>query len=428
MERSGDLDQNHLGSRDFRWGRGCAKIPRMRLPALALSIPLLALIGCAPRPARNPIADAGAGDLAATLRPIRERAGLPALAAAIVTTRAVEHIGIVGVRKWDDPTPATLDDAFHLGSDTKAMTGVLVGYAVDRGKVSWTTTVAEVFPEWASEMDPAYRSVTLDQLLAHRGGFPHDSWPSGSSFSTLHALPGTPREQRSAYVRMALRTPPEAAPGTKQVYSNMGFTVAGAMLERRLDTSWEELIASVLFGPLGMKGAGFGAMGHAGRVDALWQHLPRGTTPVEPGPMSDNPLAIGPAGTVHVTIDGWGHFIKDQLLSFDGHGAVLKPETYEHLHTPLFGGTYVAGWGIVQRPWAGGDAFTHAGSNTQNMAIVWMAPRRRFAVLIATNVGGEAAARACNEVAVALLHLAQETASAEPVADVGLDAFWSDWG
>ncbi len=104
---------------------------------------------------------------------------------------------------------------------------------------------------------------------------------------------------------------------------------------------------------------------------------------------------------------GWGSFIVDQLRSFDGQGAVLRPETYEHLHTPLFGGTYVAGWGVVQRPWAGGDAFTHAGSNTQNFAVVWMAPRRKFAILIATNVGGDAAASACNEAAGALIHLAQ---------------------
>ena len=380
---------------------------KRRWPAL-----VLVLAGCAPQqPARSPVADAGAGNLAATLRPIRERAGLPALAGAIVGERGVEHLGVVGVRKIDDPTPATLDDAFHLGSDTKAMTGVLVGAAIDRGKLTWTTTLAEVFPEWASEMDPAYRAVTVDELLAHRGGFPKDSWPVGSSSRTLHALPGSPREQRAAYARMALRTPTEAAPGTRFVYSNMGYTVLGAVLERRLDTSWEDLIARVLFGPLAMKGAGFGAMGHPGRVDALWQH-DRDGTPVEPGPMADNPVAIGPAGTVHVTMAGWGSFIADQLRSFDGRGAILADETYRHLHTPLFGGDYVAGWLVTRRPWAGGEAFTHAGSNTKNMAVVWMAPRRRFAVLVATNEGGERAAKACDDAALALIRVQRRGAAA----------------
>ncbi len=369
----------------------------------------LALAGCAPRPARSPIDDAGAGDLAALLHPIRERAGLPALAGAIVGENGVEHVGIVGVRKIDDPTPATLDDAFHLGSDTKAMTGVLIGHAVDQGKLAWTTTLAEVFPEWAAEMNPAYRSVTVDQLLAHRGGFPKDSWPSGSSFRMLHSLPGPPRAQRTTYVEMALRTPPEAPPGARFVYSNMGFTVLGAILERRLDTSWEELMQKVLYGPLAMKGGGFGPMGHAGRIDALWQHRASGE-PVEPGPMADNPIAIGPSGIAHVSIAGWGNFIADQLKSFDGRGAVLKPDTYRHLHTPLFGGEYVAGWGVTRRPWADGEALTHAGSNTMNMAIVWMAPRRHFAILVATNLGGDAAGKACDDAAGALIRF-QKTSS-----------------
>jgi CubicO group peptidase (beta-lactamase class C family) len=218
---------------------------------------------------------------------------------------------------------------------------------------------------------------------------------------------------------MALHTPPEAHPGVTFVYSNMGYAVAGAMLERRLSTSWEALIRQVLFDPLAMHGAGFGTMGHAGRVDALWQHRPGSVPrPIEPGPLSDNPIAIGPAGTVHVTMEGWGRFVVDQLRSFDGRGAILTSESYAHLHTPLFGGSYVAGWGITRRSWGGGEVFTHAGSNTQNMAVVWMAPRRRLAFLIATNVGGEGAARACDEAASALIREELAKSREEPRAEL----------
>jgi CubicO group peptidase (beta-lactamase class C family) len=402
-------------------------IPHRLAGARVPAIVSLSLAACAPVRVKSPVGDVGAGDLAPVLRPIRERGGLPALAGAIVTDRAIEHVGIVGVRKVDDPTPATLDDAFHLGSDTKAMTAVLVGKAVDAGKLAWTTTLAEVFPELASEMDAAYRGVTVDQLLAHRGGFPHHI---GSSLRSLHALAGTMRERRAAYVRMALRTPPEAPPGTAFAYSNVGYTLLGAIVERRLDASWEDLITSVLFAPLDMKGAGFGAMGHPGQIDALWQHHPGSTVPlpVEPGPRSDNPLVIGPAGTVHVTMEGWGRFIIDQLRSFDGRGAVLTPATYAHLHTPLYGGMYVGGWGVIARPWAGGEAFNHNGSNTMNFAVAWMAPQRHFAVLVATNVGGDAAAKACNEAVGALVHMAVDAARAQPIAELDLEEFWTDAG
>jgi hypothetical protein len=46
------------------------------------------------------------------------------------------------------------------------------------------------------------------------------------------------------------------------------------------------------------------------------------------------------------------------------------------------------GWIVTERGWGGGRVLTHAGSNTMNHAVVWMAPRRNFAVLSATSLGG----------------------------------------
>ena len=51
----------------------------------------------------------------------------------------------------------------------------------------------------------------------------------------------------------------------------------------------------------------------------------------------------------------------------------------------------------------GEEFFTHAGSNTLNYAVVWMAPLKRFAVAVATNQGGDEAAKACDQVAGALI-------------------------
>jgi hypothetical protein len=46
---------------------------------------------------------------------------------------------------------------------------------------------------------------------------------------------------------------------------------------------------------------------------------------------------------------------------------------------------------------------THAGSNNQNYAVVWMAPMHDFAVLAATNQGGERASEACDKVVSMLI-------------------------
>lgn len=50
------------------------------------------------------------------------------------------------------------------------------------------------------------------------------------------------------------------------------------------------------------------------------------------------------------------------------------------------------GWIAVNRPWAGGMALTHAGSNTMNYCVTWLAPKKGFAVLVCTNRGGQQAA------------------------------------
>jgi CubicO group peptidase (beta-lactamase class C family) len=374
----------------------------MRLLALAVA----ALAGCTQAHAVPPGASVpGEGDLSSVLEPIRAEADLPALAGAIVDVEGIRHVGVVGVRRYGDPTPAHLGDPFHLGSDTKAMTALVIGAMVDQGKLAFTTTIAQAFPEQAADMNPAFRDVTIDMLLAHRGGFPKEEWPGGKSADDIRGLPGTPREKREAFVRLALHDSPASKPG-EYLYSNAGYTVAAVMAERAANASWEDLVTRVVFEPLGMKGAGFGPMGTEGEVDAPWQHYRvRGeVVAVGPGPSSDNPIAIAPSGRVHLPIEAWGRFVVDQLRSFEGRGAIARPETYEHLHTPLFGGDYVGGWIVTSRPW-GGRVYTHAGSNRKNYAVVWMAPEKRFAVLVATNMAGDRASKACDKAVDALIRM-----------------------
>lgn len=339
-----------------------------------------------------------ARNLNADIEPIRKKHDLPALAAAIVTSKGLSAVGSTGVRKYGTDTPVTVNDQFHLGSDTKAMTATLLAMYVEEGKLGWDTTLAKALPDLAAKMDPAYRDVTIEQMLAHRAGFTAESWAAGKSFEDMQRLPGPPREQRRAYIAMILAEPPAVPPGTKYLYSNRSFAVAGAIAERIGNDSWEHLMQTRLFGPLGMTTCGFGAMGTPGKLDQPLQHEKH--MPVEPGPLADNPPVIGPAGTVHCSVGDWGKFVQAHL----SQTKLLRPETYRKLHTAPMGGTYGFGWGIVERAWAGSaPALTHAGSNTQNFAVVWIAPAKDFAVLVVTNEGGDAAAKACDETASLLI-------------------------
>src|SRR5690606_27662123 len=147
-----------------------------------------------------------------------------------------------------------------------------------------------------------WRKATLRQLLEHRAGMPdrldRELW------AWLYAFDGDLRDARRRVVDEVLRTAPVHPPGEGLLYSNVGYMVAGALLERLGEAPWEELMRRELFVPLGMADAGFGPPGSAERVDQPRAHRPGGAA-VPPGPRADNPAALGPAGTVHASLRSW---------------------------------------------------------------------------------------------------------------------------
>jgi CubicO group peptidase (beta-lactamase class C family) len=358
--------------------------------------------GGAPKPLDNAPESAA---MESVMEPIRKAHDLPALAAAVVIQGQPAAVGAVGVRKYGSDVRVTVGDQFHLGSCTKAMTATLIGMLVEEGKLSWETTLAQAFPDLATTIHPERKSVTVEMLLAHRGGFPTRSTPEGQTLRDMHRLPGTPREQRQTYVQRFLKEPPDYPPGTKYVYANAGFAALGAIAERLTDTPWETLLTRRIFQPLGMASAGFGAMGTPGQVDQPWQHTLEGEKhrPIEPGPHRDNPDVIGPGGKVHCSLGDWAKFVAIHARQGRGSGSLLKPETFRRLHTAPFGGNSMGGWLTAERSWGGGRVLTHAGSNTMNFAVAWVAPLKEFAVLVATNQAGGTTEKGCDEAAWALI-------------------------
>lgn len=337
----------------------------------------------------------------AILESVREKYNLPAMAGAVIRNGRIVALGATGVRKVGSDVKVTYDDQFHLGSCTKMMTATIIGMLVERGKLQWDTTLVEAFPNMSEDMHSDYRNITLKHLLAHRAGLPpsKQTWPKGKSFKDMHNLPGSPMQQRLAYAKMMLRQKPEAKPGTKYIYSNAGYTIAGVIAEQAMNTPWETLMKEMIFDPLRMKTAGFGAMGSPGKIDQPWQHEIKNDKlrAIEPGRFSDNPPAIGPSSTVHCSIKDWAKFIKAHLNGSRSKTSLLKTDTFRILHTPAFGGNYAPGWEVTERDWGSGRVLTHQGTNGMSFAVVWMAPNRNFAVLVACNQGQGEVAKACDE-------------------------------
>ena len=337
-------------------------------------------------------------DVSPLLTPIIQAHDLPGIAAAVVRNGEAVALGVAGVRTRGKPDKVQPNDRFHIGSDTKAFTAMLCGILVDEGKLKWTQTLAETFPELKRSMHPDYHKVTLEQLLTNRAGAPGDL-VKDPIWGKLWQHKGTPTSARRLLLADVTSKAPEAAPGEKYIYSNAGFSIAGHMAEKATGKSWEDLTREKIFRPLTMTTAGFGAPGTRARNDQPRGHKPDGS-PVEPGPGADNPVAIGPAGIIHCSIEDWSRFIAANLPG--AKKKLVKPETLEKLHTPPPGNPkYAMGWSIADnQPWAAGPALTHAGSNTMWYAVAWLAPNKDFAVLVATN---QANPKACNDAVLSLI-------------------------
>ena len=90
-----------------------------------------------------------AGSIEASLETIRRQYNLPGLAAAIVKNGAITERAAIGVRRAGDTTKVSIDDKWHVGSITKSMTATVAARLVDKGRLQWSTTVAEALPDLA---------------------------------------------------------------------------------------------------------------------------------------------------------------------------------------------------------------------------------------------------------------------------------------
>lgn len=375
------------------------------------SLLLLILPLCGFFPAQKSRSETG---LQARLEGVRAAAGLPALGAALVDADGLQEIWVTGVRRAGSAEPVQADDLWHLGSCTKSMTATLIALLVARGDLAWDTPLLELLPALATDMDAAYRHLTLVELLCHRAGLPANP----TDLLSLRFDKTSLLEQRARVTRSALVTPPSHAPRDEFLYSNTGFVIAGHIAEVATGETWEMLLSELLFEPLGMHNASFGAPGVASGADGVCDQ-PRGHTqqgrPIEPGPMADNPSALGPAGTVHASLADWAKYIQLHLAGARGDvmvGAItLTRETFELLHAPypapggITGQGYGLGWVLETRPWAGDDgaALWHNGSNTLWYCVTWLGLGNGLAVLITTNQASALASSAADQAATLVI-------------------------
>ena len=364
------------------------------------------LLACATSPPYDAIPapvtqESGDTDLAELLNSIRLEERLPGLAAAIIVDGKIHSTAAVGTRKLGTENWVTVNDRFMIGSCGKAFTATLAAVLVEKGLIRWDTTIRDVFPDL--KMLPEYEDITMQQLLSHRAGL-----PKNFTADLDENLTYTPKSGRLVYLEQIVQKKLVNPPDEVMLYSNAGYTLAGVMMEKVTRRSFVDLMKEIVFHPLNLSTADYGAPAEFNPMSQPWGHMLKYSSWV--AVEKDYPHWLDPAGaTLSLSIKDWANFILEHMY-FDKNldRALLKSETLKKLHTPpnnakwdygllyqtfwrkhigwpLTSSNYALGWFTLQKE-ESGASLTHGGTSKAFMAEAYLSPINRSAILFATNI------------------------------------------
>ncbi|MER5575203.1 serine hydrolase domain-containing protein [Streptomyces massasporeus] len=160
--------------------------------------------------------------------------------------------GSSGVHDLRSGRPADPAARFRAGSVTKVFTAAVALQLAEEGRLDLDRSARSYLPEL---IPAAYAGVTVRQLLGHTHGIPAPDFP-GTTVEEAYANRFRVYDPRDM-VRSATSKTPEFAPGERQHYLNIGYTVAGLLIERVTHDSYERQVARRVLGPLGLGDTSF---------------------------------------------------------------------------------------------------------------------------------------------------------------------------
>jgi len=272
----------------------------------------------------------------------------------------------------------------------------------ERGLLELDAAISGTIPEFLTDPDPRRSEVTFRMLLAHSSGLP--------AYEKLFLKART----HEALLRAAFTTPLTAAPATRAEYSDIGFIILGAALERIAQEPLDIFCQREIFGPLAMSNTTFNppadqrskipstadereksehGAGAPARTAATSPDKPRSTfrNRIIQGEVQDENASIlgGVAGHAGMfsTAEDLARFAH--VLLQGGH-PILRPETlslFTRRESLPPGTTRTLGWDTPSSPsqsgkYFGPAAFGHLGYTGTSL---WIDPDRQLSITLLTN-------------------------------------------
>lgn len=256
---------------------------------------------------------------------------IPELAFAVLSSDTVFEMQVVGFQRINTNYKATLNDRFHIGSNTKAITAFLAALLVEQGKIKWNSKFLELFPELKNKSKKEYCNITLQNLITFRGKLP--SYTYTFEKPTKEQIIGNNAEQRYLLAKYFLSQNPMKEDENGLTKSNADYILAGLMLEKASGKSYKELVKD--FGK--QHGINF-EFDYPNLSDTL---QPYGhDVDLKPVLPFDNYKLnwLLSAGNINVSLPDYIKFIQLQLNGLKGNSAIFPHQNFEKLlfEMPVF--------------------------------------------------------------------------------------------
>lgn len=273
-------------------------------------------------------------------------------------------------REWSIPNDG--DTRFRLASLTKQFTAAAILVLAERGQVDIEAPIKTYLPDAPAAWD----GVTLRHLLNHTSGIP--DFVGDAEYETLKVQPATTAQLIARFRDRPL----EFQPGEQWRYSNSGYILLTAVIERASGRSYAEFVAEHLFQPLGMADSGYDS--HA----AVIPRRAAGYVPTLQGVANadyvDMSVPLGAGGLYSTTRD----LLKWEQGLFGGR--LLRPESLALLTTAGLN-NYALGLIVVEG--GGRRLIVHNGAIEGFNTYMAYEAGDRTAVIVLGNINGPASDR-----------------------------------
>jgi D-alanyl-D-alanine carboxypeptidase len=268
---------------------------------------------------------------------------------------------------------------FRVGSMNKMLTAVAVLQLVQTGKVRLDATLDTYLPDYPNA-DLA-SSVTIHHLLTHTGG-------TGDIFGPQFSANRLQLRDTEDYIELYGTRALQFAPGAQWAYSNYGFMLLGAVIERVSGKSYDEYVAAHVLGPAGMTATGAlpeDVVVPGRSVGYMWQ----GGALVSNAPTL--PYRGTPAGGGYSTVGDFARFAV----------ALREHRLLDAAHTSLLLGGKIAmgqsivkyAYGFMDRVQVGRRLVGHGGGAPGMNGELTFEPNGGYTIVVLSNLDPPAATR-----------------------------------